>query len=269
MDEPYTQPARNKRKKTSSPLTRALKVLLKHLVLAGVGFALAGIFIFMLADNVVMPLLLKSGREIPAPNLVGKPVEEAETLIENLGLRMNADSTAYNNNYPANAVSFQYPSAGTRIKPGRRIRVNVSLGPRPVEMPSVVGKSKGDAELILNRYGFSIADTYWVHSNDYVRRIVARQEPEGGSEAPENAEVVLYISDGQPETDTIMPMLIGLGLSAALDTLNTCGFIFDNIKTHEEEAPQLLPETIIDQYPDPGTDTSTDTIIDLIVSTTR
>ena len=130
----------------------------------------------------------------------------------------------------------------------------------------MVGLSQRDARLKINRYGLDIARHEWVHSDDYVRGMVARQEPEGGIAIPENAEVVLYISDGLPETNVVMPRLIELGLSAALDTLLLYGFNLERVRTHTEDAPNLLPETVIDQHPDPGADTNTDTEVDLIIS---
>ena len=136
-------------------------------------------------------------------------------------------------------------------------------------MPNVVGKPRRDAELEVKRYGLKLVKSQWVRSNDYLRGIIARQNPEGGEEIPENTEVILYISDGSPETDVIMPNLIELGLSAALDTLKAYGFNLSNVHQQTEEAPELLPETVIDQHPDPGKPTNKTFEINLIISTSK
>ena len=262
------QGAPPKRDRRSRSLGRRIGgVMVKHAILAGAAFICAGLFILMLMDTVVMPFLLKSGTETVTPDLLGVPLEQAEQLTDDLGLRLLPTSSEYNGAYPANTVSFQYPYPGTNVKPGRRVQVRVSLGARPVEMPNVVGRSRRDAELILNPYGLTIDRFEWVHSDEYVRGIVARQEPEGNQKIPENALVVLYISDGLPETNVVMPRLVDLGLSAALDTLRAYRFDMDSVRTHIERAPHLLPETVIDQHPDPGSPTSTETIVDLIIST--
>ena len=207
--------------------------------------------------------------EIEAPNLIGKTVEEAKKISRNINSKLLADSTSYNSNFPENTIFHQYPARGTNIKPGRSIRVIVSLGARPITMPDVVGKPRRDAELEVKRYGLKLMKPHWVHSNDYIKGIIARQSPEGGEEVPEDTEVILYISDGIPETDVIMPNLIELGLSAALDTLKVYGFNLSNVHLQTEEAPELLPETVIDQHPDPGTPTNNNTEIDLIISPSK
>ncbi len=248
---------------------RIYMVLLKHFILVGFAFLLAGFLIVITMNSVIMPIIIKSGREIDAPDLIGKTFEEAEDLIKGNNFTLLADSTEYNNDFQANTILFQYPSSDTKIKPGRRIRVIVSRGARPKMMPDVIGKPRRDAELIIKAAGFNLAGQEWIHSNDFIKGIVARQYPEGDNDVPEDTEVVLYISDGLPETDVIMPSLIKMGLSNALNILNECNFDTTRVNIQYEEAPNLLPETVIDQYPDPGTLTYIDVTVVLIVSTSQ
>ena len=248
---------------------RIFLVLMKHFVLAGLAFLFAGLLIVITMDRVIIPLVLKSGSEIDAPYLIGKTVEEAENIIKDNKFELLADSTEYNSNFPVNTILYQYPGQNTKIKPGRRIRVIVSLGSRPVKMPNVVGEPRRDAELIIKALGLDLVKQEWIHSNDFIKGIIARQYPEGDQDVPENTEVILYISDGMPETNVIMPSLIELGLSTALDTLISYNFDTTKVNIQYEEAPELLPETIIDQHPDPGTLTNTDVTVDLIVSTSK
>lgn len=244
--------------------------LVRHLVIAGLAFVCAGLVFLAILDRVVMPIIVRQGSATATPTLIGKPIDVTRQEAQNMGFVVVVDSTEYNERMPENSISFQYPGPGTEIKPGRRIRVIVSLGARPVIMPDVVGKSQRDAELILKSEGLLILQQEWVHSGQYVRGIVARQDPPSGSEVPQTTGVVLSISDGQPVTDTVMPNVIELGLSAALDTLHVYGFADDRIMIQQERAPELLPETVIDQHPDPGTAVSTEsTTVDLIVSTSE
>ena len=60
-----------------------------------------------------------------------------------------------------------------------------------------------------------------------------------------------------------------MGLSTALDSLVACNFDTTRVNIQYEEAPELLPETVIDQHPDPGTPTNTDVTVDLVVSTSK
>ena len=259
-DSKYVKPSRKMNKK------RIFVVFMKHLVLACFAFFLACILIVMTMDKIIMPIILKSGRELEAPDLIGKSLEEAENILLDKKFALLADSTEYNIDFPANTISFQYPLASTKIKPGRRIHVIVSLGSRPIKIPDLIGKPKRDAELIVDGLGLKLASQEWIHSNDYLKGIVARQHPEGNQDVSEDTEVILYISDGLPETDVIMPNLIELGLSAALDTLKAYNFDTSKINIQTEKAPELLPETVIDQHPDPGTPTNSNIVVDMVVS---
>ena len=264
MPVPPAKKGTNKKKKRGNNKFR--KALLKHLAIAGTAFVTAGLLLFVIFDQLFMPIMLKSGIDLTAPTIIGMPLEEARGLLTERGFKFMIDSTEYNVSYPKDTVAFQYPSSGTKVKPGRRFRVIVSLGSKPITMPEVVGKSRRDAELALKASGLALTRLEWVHSNDYLKGIIARQEPAGGESIPENADVVFYISDGLPVMDLVMPSLVNLGLSAALDTLTTRGFDENKVNIQQEEAPELLPETVIDQHPDAGTPTNTDIVIDLIVS---
>jgi serine/threonine-protein kinase len=253
------RPGKNKKRGFSG-------TLLRHLFLASCAFFLAGLLIMITMDRIVMPVMVQSGIELEAPDLIGISLEEAEEIVLEKNFGLLADSTEYNNDFPANTISFQYPSAKTKIKPGRRIRVTVSLGSRPIKMPDLTGKPKRDAELIIDSLGLRLGPQEWVHSNDYLKGIVARQYPEGDQDVSEDSEVILYISDGLPETDIIMPNLIELGLSAAIESLKVYNFDISKINIQTEEAPELLPETVIDQHPDPGTPTNSNIIVDIVVS---
>ncbi len=244
-------------------------VLLKHMVLAVLAVFIAGLFILLSIDWIIMPIILKSGSEITAPNLIGLKVDDAKNILRGVNFKLLQDSAEFNMDFPENTISFQYPGPGTKIKPGRRIRVIVSLGTRPISMPNVVGKSRRDAGYVIKALGFSLVKYEWVHSNEYLRGIVAGQYPEEGQEIPENIEVILSVSDGLPETKFVMPNLIELSYTAAMDSLKTYNFDISKVNIEREQTPELLPETVIDQHPDPGTPIHINSVIDLVISTSQ
>ncbi len=248
---------------------RFFAVLIKHFFLAGMALFFAGLLILLSMDKIIMPIFLKSGSEISAPNLIGLTIDDARKFLRRMNFELIKDSAEFNMDFPENTITFQYPVPGTKIKPNRRIRVIVSLGTRPISIPDVVGKSRRDAGYIMKAFGLNIVRYEWVHSNEQVRGIVAVQYPEEGEEIPENTEVILYVSDGLPETKFIMPNLIELSYTAAMDSLKFYNLDTSNVNIQREEAPELLPETIIDQHPDPGTPIHINSVIDLLVSTSQ
>jgi serine/threonine-protein kinase len=85
---------------------------------------------FGLSAGIVMYFALR-GRTVEVPDLIGKTQEEAETELEDYGLRMQVKSRAYHDKLPPNAVSDQVPAPGTVVKTGQLVRVSLSSGPPP------------------------------------------------------------------------------------------------------------------------------------------
>jgi beta-lactam-binding protein with PASTA domain len=103
-------------------LSNIFKSLLLAVLLVAVYLAGAGIITY----------LAVRGRTVEVPNVVGKSKEVARQELDEAGLRMDVKSEAHNDKAPAGAVSDQSPSAGTIVKTGQIVRVNVSIGATPV-----------------------------------------------------------------------------------------------------------------------------------------
>src|SRR5436309_14793513 len=86
------------------------------------------------------------GREVAVPDLVGKTPVEARKLAEQSGLQMDVERQYYSANVPAGNDLSQLPQRGSRVRRGWQIRVEESLGPHRVAIPSVVGRSERAAE---------------------------------------------------------------------------------------------------------------------------
>jgi len=75
--------------------------------------------------------------QVATPDLVGKPLQQAGEIAEKAGLKLHVKNSLYDDRYPPNTVSEQWPQAGMTVKRGQSLRVNVSLGPRPVRIEPV------------------------------------------------------------------------------------------------------------------------------------
>jgi beta-lactam-binding protein with PASTA domain len=83
--------------------------------------------VFSVSASVVTYMALR-GRTVQVPNLIGKTEAEAESLLEDLGLRMQIRGRAHHDKIPEKAVSDQSPAPGTTVKTGQLVRVSLSLG---------------------------------------------------------------------------------------------------------------------------------------------
>ena len=140
-------------------------------------FFFGWVFFVLAMDFIVMPLYLNSGREIIAPDIRNKTYNDAFRIVRAYELLLVEDGKDFSNIVPSDAISFQTPAPGTILKPGRRIHVVVSKGPRPLRIPNVVGKSPVQAELDIKAAGLEVIDKRWKPSDQYTRGIVAGQYP--------------------------------------------------------------------------------------------
>jgi len=265
MAEPTGQAPKRKRSRSDLP-RRAALFLAKHLLLASAAFVVAGMFFILTMDQIVMPLYQRSGKTIQLPDITGMSLPDAERLLRERKLSIRVEKEEYHNDFPAGTIYLQIPSPETPVKPNRRIRVRVSSGARPRTVPDVVGMSPRNARLAIQDAGLFVEEERWIPSNDYPNGIVAAQEPPGEEQVPGNTGIVLLISNGRRVTNIVMPNLVNLSLSAAKDTLRSHNFILSRLRVQKEAQPDLLPDTVIEQFPDPGRPANTSEEVILIVS---
>lgn len=258
--------AENTRKKSGGMFGSFIKTIIKHMVLAGTAFLAAGLLFLVTIDKVIMPIYLQTGHEVEAPDLLGKTITEAQAIARQNRLAIHQEKSEFHTSYPQDTIYLQIPSPGTNIKPGRNMRIFVSLGQRPIPMPDVVGRSPRNARFAIQEAGLPISQEVWIPSNEYPYNTVARQYPEAGASVADTTGVILYISNGRRATNTSMPNLLNLSSSAALDSLQSRGFNTALIRIQHEEQPDLLPDTVIDQYPDPGRPANTSDEVILVLS---
>ena len=88
------------------------------------------------------------------PSVVGQSVEDAVAELTRAGL--NAQVVEVNSDRDEGTVTGQSPGAGLVVVEGTQVRINVSKGPRPVTVPSVVGLPYDQAAAELQQAGFGV-----------------------------------------------------------------------------------------------------------------
>ncbi|HEX7525911.1 MAG TPA: PASTA domain-containing protein, partial [Gaiellaceae bacterium] len=112
------------------------------------------------------------------------------------------------------------PPAGTKQPEGSVVHFNVSKGPTPVSVPSVVGEPIATASSDLQAQGFKVIPTF-VESNEPANNVIS-QNPSAGVSAGKGSVVNLTVSKG-PKTSTV-PDVTSLDLGTAEQTLHDSGF---------------------------------------------
>lgn len=168
------------------------------------------------------------GREVAMPELVGKPMVEAQNALAQRSIGMKVVDRVYSE-LPVDAVVRQSPSAGARMKVGQRAHVVVSLGQQKVKVPNVVGQSSRAARVELLRGGLQVGEISSASLPGQEADKVVRQNPpaEGGEAVSPNVNLLVALAER--EKAFVMVDLNGLTLPEAQARLREAGLTVDKI----------------------------------------
>ena len=169
-------------------------------------------------DSIVTVLVSTGKPKVTVPFVVGK---SRDTAVAELTQRdLDATVVEVNSERQSGIVTAQNPRAGTVLVSGSSVRINVSKGPKPIAVPSVVGSSYELAAAQLQSAGFTVGRVD-VESNEPTGTVVT-QSPPGNSTATRGSSVTLSVSQG-PSTVTV-PDVSFQTVGDARATLRASGF---------------------------------------------
>jgi serine/threonine-protein kinase len=101
------------------------------------------------AGRAIRVIVSKGGQVVFVPDIFGKPLAEAQSILASNGMQMGAVSEMYSIEAAKGAVLSQTPSSGTVVTRGALIDVSVSKGLPPAGLPLLpdfAGKSVDDVK---------------------------------------------------------------------------------------------------------------------------
>ncbi|MFE1959685.1 Stk1 family PASTA domain-containing Ser/Thr kinase [Streptomyces sp. NPDC059479] len=140
--------------------------------------------------------------QVTVPQLVGKTLQEAETLASNASVKV-AQSGSERCEVPKGSICSQNPANG-KMDQGETIQVVVSAGSPQVKVPDVTQKDVDNATSILEDDNFNVV-TEQVESDEDPNTVL-EQDPPGGSKAEKGSTVTLKIAKTAQET---VPPVVG------------------------------------------------------------
>ena len=128
----------------------------------------------------------------------GRPLREAEVVIDNLGLKLDEINYVYSEILSENHVISQDPVPGSEIEINTPIKLTVSDGPKPemAIMPSLIGLQRDRAFELIQQSGLKVGQLSYNESTRYDEGLIISQEFKGGEEVPDGSSVNLQISTG-------------------------------------------------------------------------
>ena len=194
---------------------------------------------------------------IKAPNLVGKSLDEAQSIAAKLGFTISVTEEAPIANYPPHVIASQETQAGQKINAGSTIYVVVSKGGGLAQIPDVRGQDFATAQQALKAAGFQTGANYATNPPGPDNGTIINEQPQGGTMAEKGSQVQLWISvtGYVPDTD-------GMTLDDAKKTLLNYGYELGNVTPTSEGADGKVVRT----EPEAGTKLNPNTPVNIYVN---
>src|ERR1700730_17799895 len=247
LDAPPPEPSLNFRKRLEELGQMALLVF----ILASAAF-LSAITAMRIAIH---------GREVTMPNLTGKSVTDATSMLRSHGLVLKVADRVYSE-LPINVVVRQTPPAGLLMKESQQAHDVLSLGQRQLQIPLLEGNSLRASRIELLRAGLQVGEVSAVTMPEKPADEVVIQtpRPRAGATTP---RVDVLVSQGPRESAYVMPHFTGMTESDAERRLDASRL---RRKINYVTAPQWPHGTVIDQSPLAGSRLPAASTIELTVS---
>ncbi|GAA4194259.1 Stk1 family PASTA domain-containing Ser/Thr kinase [Gryllotalpicola kribbensis] len=134
----------------------------------------------------------------PVPDVVGKPLAEAQAELAKAKLSFGQGQQKYDDNVPKGSVIAQAPANSGPVRPGDTILLDVSNGPQLFNVPDVTGMTPADAKQALEKAGFTVTvpDTFsglpiGVFADGMI--VVSKETPDANSKQRKGTNISLTL----------------------------------------------------------------------------
>ncbi len=174
----------------------------------------------------VVDIVISQGPEIlEMPDLLGMDFEEAEELLEEMGLVVGKVTKSYSDKYEKNQVMKQSVKAEKEVKEGTKINLVISKGPENgADTEVLLGMKEEDAKKKLESLELEYDSTVLESSASVEAGCIIRVEnADGGKVIRKGDSVILVVSSGlaQPK----VPGVVGMSQEEAKAALEAENFV--------------------------------------------
>lgn len=226
-----------------------LKELLKNPLLYKVlgGLVAAGVIFVLLLDLLIMPFYTNYNEGVTVPDVTKVSLAEAETILEDYGLRHEVIDRRAHSAYPADYIIDQSPSPKQIVKPERKVYLTVNTATTPqTVVPDVVNMSLRNAEIQLENHGLTVGTKSYESSR--FRNTILRQSVAPGDTVSRGTVVNLAVSDGLGSRIVDVPDVSGMRLSEAQQAITAAGLRVGEVRF--QPSREYTANTVISYSPD-------------------
>lgn len=230
--EPQAEPARRSRRRVGRGFWLTL-------LLAIVAIAATGALWWFQAGP---------GAYTTMPAVAGEPEDAAVATLEEAGFSVDV-TREHHDEVPEGSVVRTDPAGDAQVRRDSAVEVVVSEGVLMIEVPTLAGATREDAEAALAEAGLPLGGVDEEYSDDVPAGVVIASTPAAGEVVRHDTRVDVVVSAGREPVE--LPDVTGATQADAAAALEAAGLAVGNVA---EEYSDTVPEgTVISQEPAAGT----------------
>jgi beta-lactam-binding protein with PASTA domain len=200
------------------------------------------------AGYYVFNTAVAGGAYVVVPDITEMTITKASLELSEKGLEIGPQ-ISMESEWLEGLVMTQLPEAGKVVRAGRKVYPTVSVGPRYVEAPNLVGQTREAAGDTIREKEFLEGHPAQIPYNLPVDTVIA-QDPPAGRDIRRGDEISLLVSAGMGFRGGVMPDLTGKSLQEAMRLLGPLGVKYRSYHVHRPDAPF---DVVLEQRPAAGT----------------
>ena len=226
----------NRKKGKKPPMSKKKKIII---IASAVAAALLLFVVIGFATG------LFGGKEIEAPDFKNMTLKEAKIAAKEYKIRIKKGDEVVSEEVEKGRIVSQDPDAGTTIKTGSTVTVNISKGLGDGSVPDLRGKKQSELADYLEAAGFKLG-TVSEEASEEEKGTVLSQDPDAGEEVEKGTAINVVVSDGSKAKATVQ-YLVGKSINDAQSALSKAGLSLGSI-SYEYSSTYAEGEVIWQQY---------------------
>jgi beta-lactam-binding protein with PASTA domain/predicted Ser/Thr protein kinase len=167
-----------------------------------------------LAKGEKVTVYISTGKgKVEVPNLAGKSRDTASNELGKLGLGVNPQTEATDDEKMIGVVIRQSPEAGQMLEVGGEVTIIVGVAGETIAVPRVIGMNQAAAESYLSQMNL-VAKVEPITSTSPGGTVVD-QTPKENEKVQKGTTVTIYVSNAPAVTTVKVPAVGGIGLTVA------------------------------------------------------
>lgn len=197
----------------------------------------------------------------PVPDLTGMTPVGAGALLREHGLSLIVDGEVHHDDVDPGEICRQEPGSGSQLARGEVVRVYTSMGPEPVSVPRLLGRTVAEASAALEAAGLQVGEVTR-EAGEGEPDTVLRTSPAAGTRVDPGTTVSLVAMPAQRMVQ--VPNVGGQLVRRARAAIEEAGLTIGQQTTRFNDLRP--PFIILAQTPEAGEEVPEGTAVDLVVN---